>query len=240
MSAPATILSHIRSRRERRTGRIEQVVLERIVIKPIVLAITAFARLFTGVEVRWLGCAAEAKQRIYIANHTSHADFILLWSSLAPRLRARTRPVAAADYWTRGRLRRFLSERVFRAIMVQRDGTDRSRNPLAPVLRGLANGDSIILFPEGTRGSGREVAAFKCGIYQLALACPEVEIIPVWIGNLNRVLPKGAILPVPLLCSVTFGEPTRLAADEDKAAFLSRVRQRLTAVGETCKSTNSC
>src|SRR5258708_38543883 len=116
--------------------------------------------------------------------------------------------------------------------MVQRDGTDRSRNPLAPVQHALANGESIILFPEGTRGSGRELAAFKCGVYQLALACPEVEIIPVWIGNLHRVLPKGAVVPVPLLCSVTFGEPTHLAADEDKAVFLSRVRMCLIALGE--------
>ncbi len=199
----------------------------RVVAKTLVAA----ARTVTGAETRWIGCVPSQAPRVYIANHTSHADFILLWSSLPPRLRSLTHPVAAADYWERGIVRRYLAKQVFQAVLVERERAKNFHNPLAPMLRALDDGHSLIVFPEGTRGNGAELLPFKCGIYHLALERPGVEVVPVWIDNLHRVLPRGAILPAPLLCSVTFGAPVGLLPGEEKKAFLARLRQNVALLG---------
>jgi 1-acyl-sn-glycerol-3-phosphate acyltransferase len=192
--------------------------------------LTGTAKLLTGVQARWSGCAPVPQQRIYFANHTSHLDFILLWSALPANLRRLTRPVAAADYWTSSALRSYLIHRVFRGVLVDRQR--KSDNPLAPLLDALAAGDSLIIFPEGTRNLGDELLPFKSGIYHLTESRPDVELIPVWLSNSQRVMPKGALLPVPLLCSVRFGSPQQLTTGEDKKAFLERLRTTLVELGK--------
>jgi 1-acyl-sn-glycerol-3-phosphate acyltransferase len=189
----------------------------------------AGARILTGAQARWVGCAPLDVQRIYFANHTSHLDFVLLWSSLPARLRHKTRPVAARDYWCRGPLRRFLIERVFRGVLVDRAHFDRDReaSPIQPMLSALDAGDSLIFFPEGSRGPGPEVQPFKSGIFHLAHARLNVELVPVWIQNSYRVMPRGYLFPIPLLCSVTFGKPAILTQDEQKHEFLARMRDSL-------------
>jgi 1-acyl-sn-glycerol-3-phosphate acyltransferase len=200
---------------------------------PASLASQGIARLITGVawavtgaQARWLGCEPAETQRIYIANHSSHMDFVLLWASLPPELRRRTRPVAAADYWDKSALRRYLIHRVFRGVLVDRHREHEHSDPLAPIVDALDAGDSLIMFPEGTRNMGElPLQAFKSGIYRLALARPAVEIVPVWIRNLNRVMPRGRMVPLPLLCTLSFGEPLYLAPGEEKEAFLARASE---------------
>jgi 1-acyl-sn-glycerol-3-phosphate acyltransferase len=186
--------------------------------------ITGFAWVVTGVRARWVGCTTSTAQRIYFANHTSHGDFVLLWSALPPALRAMTRPVAGADYWLKGALRRWLITRVFRGVLVER-GVEKTSDPMAMMLGALDAGDSLIIFPEGTRNLGDGMLPFKSGLYHLARQRPAVELVPVWLENLARVMPKGSLVPVPLLCSVSFGAPIRLEAGEEKDAFLQRARQ---------------
>lgn len=194
-------------------------------------AIITFARLLTGLRANWKGCIPAAVQRVYFANHCSHGDFVLIWGSLPPDLRRATRPVAGADYWDRSPLRRFIGRDVFRALLIDRTRSDPGSDPIALMRVALQAGDSLILFPEGTRNTtDARLLPFKSGIYHLARACPEVEFVPVWIDNLNRVMPKGEIVPVPLLCTVTFGQPLLLAPDEDKEVFLSRCRNGLLAL----------
>ncbi len=188
-------------------------------------ALTSAVRLFTGVRARWLECPVESpRSRIYFANHTSHLDFVVLWSVLPPAARRRTRPAAARDYWSRGRLRPWLAAHVFRAALIEREHVTRTNNPVDQLAAVLAAGDSVILFPEGTRGSGPEMGDFKSGLYHLAKRQPEAELVPAYIENLNRVLPKGEVLAVPLICHVTFGPPERLGAGESKEDFLTRMR----------------
>lgn len=217
----------------------DETFAQRFVRALIVRILVGAARVVTGAEARWVGCAPAATQRIYVANHTSHADFIVLWSSLPHSSGVRTHPVAAADYWRRNVIRRYLAERIFRAVLVERNSAGHAHNPLDPLLKALRAGNSLIMFPEGTRGQGAELLPFKCGIYHLACTNPNVELVPVWIHNLHRVLPRGAMLPVPLQCSIVFGEPKRLLPGEHKEDFLTRLRRAVIETGRLCSSTTS-
>ena len=196
----------------------------------IAFAITSGARLLTGARALWLGCTAQPVQRLYYANHSSHGDYVLLWASLPAELRRRTRPVAGADYWLTGGVRRYLIQRVFNAVLVDRQPASPDSNPLQPMLDALDRGDSLILFPEGTRNLEAGLLPFKSGLYHLARTRPGVELIPVWIANLNRAMPKGRALPLPLLCTLSFGAPLAHLEEEGKAAFLERARNALLAL----------
>ena len=187
--------------------------------------ITGAAKALTGAQCQWIGCGPYDTQRIYFANHSSHLDFILLWSALPVPLRRRTRPVAAADYWFHGTFKQYLIRRVFNGVAVERHGRAAGTNPLQPMLDALDEGSSLIIFPEGTRGNGEELQPFKSGIFHLAKDRPKVELVPVWMENCYRVMPKGSFLPAPLLCSVRFGEPTRLGEEERKLDFLDRLKK---------------
>ena len=190
--------------------------------------ITGFTRVLTGAQARWIGCAPAATQRVYFSNHASHADFVLIWASLPQALRIRTRPVAGADYWEKGAVRRFLIHDVLRGVLVDRIARDATHDPIDIMASALTQGDSLILFPEGTRNTTDELLlSFRSGIFRLAGRCPDVELVPVWMENLGRFLPKGEIVPVPLLCSINFGTPIHLEPGETRSDFLDRARQVL-------------
>ncbi len=194
-------------------------------------AIILFARAITAVRGIFSGIAPDETQRIYFANHASHGDFVLIWSVLPPRLRTMTRPVAAAEYWTASALRRFIGKDVFNAVLIDRDPALRAQDPVAQMAEAIDEGCSIIVFPEGTRNTTEErLLPFKSGLYHLARARPGVDCVPVWIDNLNRVMPKGGLVPIPLICTVTFGAPVRLDGNEEKQDFLNRAREALLAL----------
>jgi 1-acyl-sn-glycerol-3-phosphate acyltransferase len=192
----------------------------------------ALIKLLTGVRVVWLGVAPAPQPRVYYANHRSHGDFLIIWASLPPALRARTRPVAGADYWLRGKFRQYLIGRVFRGVLIDRR-VKRGDDPIAAMLAPLRAGESLILFPEGTRNPGSGLLPFRTGMHRLAEARPETEFVPVWIENLGRAMPKGGLVPVPLLCSLIFGAPVTILPDEPRTAFLTRCRAALQALEPT-------
>ena len=197
------------------------------------------ARLITGAQGHWHGCPPKAEQRVYFANHQSHFDWVLLWTALPQDLRATTRPIAARDYWTSSPLKHWITREIFNAVYVSRvrppggsaAATD-DEDPLEPLMQALQSGDSLVIFPEGTRGHAADPAPFKAGLYHLASAFPNVQLIPAWIANVQRVMPKGEVIPVPLLCSVTFGAPLQVREGEDKGAFLQRARDAVIALRE--------
>ncbi|WP_111884313.1 lysophospholipid acyltransferase family protein [Acinetobacter sp. CFCC 11171] len=202
--------------------------LSRSIARYIAFLTRRGARLLTGARSLWVGCKPVMKQRIYYANHNSHIDFILLWSSLPTDLRRKTRPVAASDYWLKDGFRRFLIQDTFTGVTIQRN-REQNQDPLEPIKIVLAQGDSIIFFPEGTRNLNDDVELleFKSGLFHLKNQFPDVEIVPVWISNLKRVMPKGAVIPLPLLSTVIFGKPLEVHNEQSKSAFLNYAQEEL-------------
>jgi len=217
--------------------------------------LTFILRVVVGAHPRWLGSRPSPALRIYYANHTSHMDTLALWCALPSELRAKTRPVAARDYWSGAGFKSYVATRGFNVLFIERapanpektnpaqtnpdqTGPDqagpdqtsaeknrRERDPLTPLHDALQRGESLIIFPEGTRRAQALPSPFKSGIFHLAAKFPEVELIPVYLDNLYRSMPKGTFLPVPLTCSVRFGAPLVRIAGETKDAFLERARQ---------------
>lgn len=198
--------------------------------KMVASLLCGFSRLVTGARTIWFECEPVRRQRVYFANHRSHGDFLLVWAALRGELRQITRPVAGSDYWLSGKLKTYLITKVFRAVLVDRHSTDPQNRPLQTLLTALAAHDSLIIFPEGTRNMGEDLLPFKSGIFHMAHAFPQLEFVPVWIENLGRVMPKGSYVPVPLLCSVTFGCALTLNTNESKEQFIERARSALLAL----------
>lgn len=161
---------------------------------------------------------------VYFANHSSHLDFVTIWAALPTPVRRRTRPVAGRDYWESTPLRRRVAQNFFRALLIERQRVSVASNPLAPMLAAIDAGDSLIVFPEGTRSQDGAIHDFKPGLFHLARHRPGVPLVPVHLQNLSRILPKGDLLPVPLIASLSIGQPLQLQDGEEKACFLARAR----------------
>ena len=185
--------------------------------------LAAMVRVLVGAQPRWIGSKPSPALRIYYANHTSHFDTLALWCALPTKLRASTRPVAAKDYWSTG-IRAYIATNGFNALFIDRAPDKRDGDPLAPLAEALQRGESLIIFPEGTRRAQALPSPFKSGLFHLATRFPGVELIPVYLDNLYRSMPKGTFLPVPLTCLVRFGAPLERRADETKDIFLERAR----------------
>ena len=200
------------------------------------LGLAGLIHLLTAPRIVWGSPPNMRDGRVYFANHTSNADTVLIWAALPPQLRRRTRPVAAADYWLRNPLRRFFGTRVFHTVLIERDPSQRegTEDPVAQMGDALDAGASLILFPEGRRNDTEApLLPFKTGLYHLACARPETALVPVWIDNLNAVMPRGEIVPVPLICQIFFGAPLHIAPDESRDAFLGRASDALVALKPT-------
>ena len=190
------------------------------------------ARFLSGASVRWIDSQPDTCQRVYFANHTSHLDAVVVWSALPQQVRALTRPVAAKDYWSAGRIRSYLANRVFNALLIDRTEIKVHQSPVDLMIREIGHHYSLIVFPEGGRNSGGEIGEFKSGLYYLCKKRPDLELIPVHIDNMNRILPRGEVLPVPLLTCISFGPPIWLEAGEPKTDFLRRAREAIRRLKE--------
>lgn len=195
----------------------------------IARSLVAMVKFLVGAYPRWIGSAPSTVQRIYFANHSSHLDAIVLWAALPADLRRRTRPVAARDYWSGG-LRGVVARRGFNAVLIERQRGQADGDPLEPLYDALAAGDSLIIFPEGTRNDAALPAPFKSGLFHLAQRFPAVELVAVYLDTARRSLPKGSLLPVPLICTVRFGATLHLQNAERKDDFLARAREAVVSL----------
>jgi 1-acyl-sn-glycerol-3-phosphate acyltransferase len=189
----------------------------------------SIVRLVAGAYPVWHRGAPTAAQTIYFSNHASHVDTLAILAALPREVRAVVRPVAARDYWSRGSLKRHIAQNLLNVVLIDRH-RETGGDPLDPVREALAEGHSIIIFPEGTRGADILPQPFRSGLFHLATEFPDIGLMPVYLENLQRVMPKGAIWPVPLICKVHFGATERRLDNEDKASFLTRMRDAVVAL----------
>lgn len=210
-------------------------MLNKLVIKLVQLTILVLVKLLVGATPRWVYAPPNKAQSIYFTNHSSHLDTLALWAALPKEIRVTARPVAAKDYWGKGdnsvkdKVKQFIALNVLNCVLIDRDFS-RHENPLEPLFTALQNGDSLIIFPEGTRRAQAEPSEFKGGLYHLTEAFPAVKLIPVYLDTLHRSMPKGAVLPVPLICTVRFGAAINLKTNEHKKDFLARARKAVLAL----------
>jgi len=209
----------------------------------IAQTIGGVCRFVAGVSPEWHCDPDATNPRVFFANHASHLDFVVIWSALPRRRRDEVRPVAGSDYWNAGMIRRFMADNVFHAVLIERAGPAghslaAARTSIGLMAAELDRRHSLIVFPEGTRSRDAAVGEFKAGLYHLSRSRPDVDLIPVFLGNTNRILPKGEALPVPMLSRVVFGAPIRAEANEDKTSFLHRARAVLMDLGGPHVSSN--
>lgn len=190
------------------------------------ICLICLVRLLVGAHPRWVVATPDTAQSIYFTNHSSHLDTLALWVALPNNIRKNARPVAAKDYWGKGLIKPFIALKVLNAVLIERE-VSRHTDPLAPLIEALAQGNSLIIFPEGTRRAQAEPSEFKGGLYHLAQAFPQVKLLPVYLDTLHRSMPKGSWLPVPLICTVRFGAPITLQDGEHKKVFLGRARDAI-------------
>lgn len=196
-------------------------------LKQVSLSVlVGLAKFFSGATLRWVDCGPDPCQRVYFANHTSHLDALVLWASLPRQLRSLTRPVAARDYWNGGPVRRYVSS-LFNVLLIDREHVRAHSSPVDQMIREIGTTHSLIVFPEGGRNPDGELGEFKSGLYYLGKKRPDLELMPVYIDNLNRVMPKGEVLPIPLLSCISVGAPIWLEPGEGKLEFLQRARQKV-------------
>jgi 1-acyl-sn-glycerol-3-phosphate acyltransferase len=206
------------------------IFLRRFAARIVGHALRIFARAITAVRADWQGIEPVPRQRVYFANHTSNGDMPMIWASLPPALRREVRPVAAADYWLKNKLRAFVGPEVFNCVLVDRRPEVKDK-PMDKIIAALDEGSSLIIFPEGNRNMTDDpLLPFKAGLYNMGLARPDVDLVPTWVANLNSIMPKGEVIPLPLICTVTFGAPIHVEDGEDKDAFLARASNALVAL----------
>ncbi len=190
-------------------------------------AMILLSRILSGATVLWYESQPDSCQRVYFSNHTSHLDALVIWAALPYRIREKTRMIAAQDYWAAGPIRRYIAKRLFNALLIERENVSLKNTPIKVMMDGMQDEYSIILFPEGGRSDTGELGDFKSGIYYLCKKRPDLELIPVYLNNMNRILPRGKTLPVPMLSRVIFGPPMWLEMGETKDLFLGRARQAI-------------
>lgn len=168
-----------------------------------------------------------SSKAIFYSNHSSHLDFLSIWAALPKGIRLKTRPVAGRDYWEKDAIRRYLAHKVFNALLIERKNVSRRTNPLQPMLDALDQGYNLIVFPEGTRSLDGKIGDFKSGIFHIARSRPEIPLIPIYLQNMCRILPKGGFLPLPIIGGIKIGFPLFLEEGENRETFLLRAREKL-------------
>jgi 1-acyl-sn-glycerol-3-phosphate acyltransferase len=95
----------------------------------------------------------------------------------------------------------------FNILPIARKNISAENNPLRQMQAAIEAGYSLIIFPEGTRGSGDEIAPFKAGVAHLLERTPGLPVVPAYLVNMGRSLPKGEFIPVPFFCEIRLGAP---------------------------------
>ena len=188
-------------------------------------------RLLLGASARFESTPDLSGQRIYFANHTSHIDTLAIMAALPKEARLNTKPLAAADYWGKNSFLRYIAPRGLNSVLIDRQPKD-GEDPLESVRQAMAQGCSVIIFPEGTRRFQALPGEFKSGLYRLHKAFPQARLVPIYLDNLYRSMPKGKHVPLPIICTIRIGDPLAVVENEEKGDFLNRAREAVVRLAQ--------
>jgi len=164
--------------------------------------------LFFGLNVRGRENLPSRGPCILAANHNSHLDILVIYAALPVRLIVSSHVVAAQDYFAPRRLLFAAVDFLFKPVWVDRESA--GSNCMDRMHSYLDAGDSIIIFPEGTRGEAGKMGRFHCGVGKLAAEHPRIPLLPVFLRGTERALPRKASLPLPIWQHVSIGPAQRL------------------------------
>ena len=179
-----------------------------------------WARLVWGIVVSvWCRLRVDGLQRVpdeavvIAANHSSHADTVLLQYLLAKHHRPLVLVAGAEDYWFRNRaLARVAAMLGVFAFPRHGDvGVRRAR-------KALRRSATVIIYPQGTRSGGQ----FRPGVGRIAYGKP-TKVVPVRISGSDQLLAKGSRWPRRCDVEVTFGRPTSMGLSETAEEFAVRL-----------------
>ena len=187
--------------------------------------VRAIALIVLGLNVRHRDRLPGGGPAIIVANHNSHLDTMVLMSLFPLKLLPKLHPVAAADYFLSSGLFSWFNLKVVGILPIKRTVARGEENPLAPCNRALADGQMLIVFPEGSRGEPEQLQSFKGGIARLAESNPTVPVVPVFLHGLGKSLPKGEALLVPFFCDIFVGEP--LSWTGDRRGYMRLLDERM-------------
>ncbi len=174
------------------------------------LAMRQFLRLIMGVRYYNKEVLEDCKQYVIVANHNSHFDTMALLAAVPGGHIGGVKAVAAGDYFGKTGIKKWASEFFVDALLIPRSrprpGTS-DPDPIQMMIDALDNGNSLIIFPEGTRGEPGVMQPFKKGIGLILSERPYIPFVPVYMQGIHKLLPKGGTVPVPFDNSVRFGQP---------------------------------
>ncbi|EKD28883.1 MAG: hypothetical protein ACD_79C00174G0002 [uncultured bacterium] len=184
-----------------------QILFFLFIIKP-------FLTFFTGIRIFGRENLPKKIPFIMVANHSSHLDAATILSLFPLKELINIRPAAAADYFSSNAFRAFFSKNFFNILPIPRKGINKENNPLTIMKKAIKENQAIIIFPEGTRSTDGEMSNFKSGVAHLIQEHSEIPVIPIYLSNLYRSLPKGEFIPLPLFLEVNIGVPIFLSGDK--------------------------
>jgi len=167
-----------------------------------------FLKIIIGLKYYNQEILRNKKQFILIANHNSHMDTMAIMSSMPSRYIHLVHPVAAEDFFGGSRFKEILMRYMVNATLIprKRANTEEDIDPIEVMSNLLRKGRSIIIYPEGSRGAPGIMTDFKKGVGYLVKQNPTVDVIPVYLDGLHKILPKGKNLILPYNCRIIFGD----------------------------------
>jgi 1-acyl-sn-glycerol-3-phosphate acyltransferase len=161
---------------------------------------------------------------VVVSNHNSHLDAGVLMGLFPLRRLPHVHPVAAADYFGSNWIKRTAAMVLMNGIPIERHATP-GVDTLAPIIDALRAGESLIFFPEGSRGKAGVVSRFRPGVGRLVQQIPGLLIVPVYLAGPERIWPRGEVVPVPLNIDAIVGRPRSYDSEDDPRAIAEHVQR---------------
>ncbi|MCL2684252.1 MAG: 1-acyl-sn-glycerol-3-phosphate acyltransferase [Synergistaceae bacterium] len=178
-----------------------------------------FFKIYNRLEVYGFDKIPHGTQVIVAANHASYVDPPLVGGVYPGCLR-----FLAKESLFRIPVLGFLL-RALGAIPVEREDSQRAGAVMKSLLKLLGNGESVMLFPEGTRTSDGRLKPLEAGVAYLSVKTG-VPVLPVYVGGSFKAWPKGKTFPRPSKLSLRVAPPiypdTALAGERERRDELLR------------------